>query len=163
MFFFVTALVCTPSEANWHRVCFASGFILITKISAMLFFFRKIKARLELLELPADQITHSFNTFWRVVCQGSQRLRCRARSPEPAAVPCGSCSQVVSKAAALDSITATAETQIDRRDERQPDQVKEPKTGSTNEGKLSSLRRQINKQNNRGGKVGKEEAKTLKK
>lgn len=34
-----------------------------------------------------------------------------------------------SKAAALNSITATAETQTDRRDEGQPDQLTEPKTG----------------------------------
>lgn len=40
-------------------------------------------------------------------------------SPEPAAKPCGSCNKVlVNKAAALDSIEATAETQTDRRDDR---------------------------------------------
>lgn len=93
----------------WRSVSFffwfSAGYKNISNSKGSTFFSLESKPDFKLSELPADQ-SNSLNTSGDS-CVREAGDSGAARSPEPAPMPCGSCS----KAAALDSI---ADTKTDR-------------------------------------------------
>lgn len=107
------------------QVCFSSGFLLVTKIYPTQedphFFSLESKPDLKLSELPGDQ-SNSLNTS-DDSCVREAGDSGAARSPEPAPMPCGSCS----KAAALDSIADTKTDGGEMKDSQISSQQREEK------------------------------------